>query len=189
MIPVVSFYTVDTPYEQEIMEMEVSANEVGLTEIHLYPVRSKGSWEANCQQKAAVLQQAAEDLKKPFLYVDADARFQKFPTLLTLNIQEQYDIAVHYFQGWELLSGTLWINPTPYVKVLLAEWVRYNREQPRAWDQRTLHEALRYHDQNRILRLPTEYCYIFDLSPRIYGERSPVIVHYQASRKYKRGMK
>lgn len=187
MIPIVSFYTIGTPYEQEAQEMKNSAHDVGLTDVRLYPVSSKGSWERNCQQKAEIIQRAAHDLCKPFLYVDSDARFQEYPHMLEYAWDQ--DIAIHYFKGKELLSGTIWMNPSHATYALLAMWNVLNIEQPRAWDQKTLHQAIQQQPDLKVLRLPTEYCYIYDLSKQHYGERQAIVTHYQASRKYKRGIK
>ena len=187
MIPIVSFYTIDTPYEQEAQEMKASAEAVGLRDIRLYPVLSKGSWERNCQLKAEIIQQAAHELQTPFLYVDSDARFNEYPAMLDYAWDQ--DIAVHYFKGRELLSGTLWVNPSHETFALLAMWIVLNLEQPRVWDQKTLAQAIQQQPDLRVLRLPAEYCYIYDLSKQHYGVRNAVITHYQASRKYKRGMK
>lgn len=185
MVPVVSFYTVGTPYEDEVKMMESSAREVGIREIITYPVSNKGSWEANCQEKAQVLLRAVADLgRKPFLYVDSDARFKQFPVLIDyVNI----DFAAHYFRGRELLSGTLWVNPTVRTVLLLGDWALENRKNPKKWDQRTLQSVLeRRAGLINFCRLPPQFTWIHDLSPRVYGNIEPVICHYQASRRYKR---
>ena len=186
MIPIVSYYTKDTPYAQEVQGMKDSAERLDMFDLHILPVQNLGNWEANCQQKADVLCRVADALDYPFLYVDADARFQSVPHLFKYGIDKDYDIAVHYFRGHELLSGTIWINPTLETKSVLEEWRIFNKERPKEWDQRTLQRVINQSPKLRILRLPCEYCYIFDLSQKYYPECNPTIVHYQASRKYKR---
>lgn len=188
MIPIVSFYTTDTPYFQEAQDMQSSAIEVGLGRFYLYPVESRGSWEANCQIKAEVLLDAARKLKEPFLYVDADARFNQYPDLFDLD-WSHYDIGIHYFKGTELLSGTIWLNYTPNTIALLLNWIQINKHMPTMWDQKTLERAIQMQAKLNILHLPPEYTWIFDLSKKHYQEKKPVITHHQASRKYKREIK
>jgi len=188
MIPIVSYYTIGTPYEQEALEMEQSARDVGLRNILVIPVENRGSWEANCQAKPQVLLQAVAALQRhPFFYVDADARFMKMPILS--GYLGSKDFGAHYFRGKELLSGTLWVNPTTRTIMLLSDWAIENRKNPKAWDQKVLQTVLeRRAGLIEFINLPPEYTWIHDLSARYYGYKSidPIICHYQASRKYKR---
>ena len=64
-IPVVCYYTKDSPYEQEFREMRASAESVGLNVVHSYAAHSKGSWVANCGQKSSVLLWAALFSREP----------------------------------------------------------------------------------------------------------------------------
>ena len=186
MIPVVGFCTINTPYEEEAEKMKASAYAVGIKEVRLYKMVSKATWELNCQQKAAIILQACEDLKRPFLYVDADARFNRSLPDEISSWEKQYDIGVHYFKKVELLSGTLYINPTPRTKFILLDWVSYCMTAPTAWDQKILQGIFEKDTLTRINYLPPEYTWIYDLSLRYYGGGNPIITHYQASRKYKR---
>jgi hypothetical protein len=187
MIPIVSFYTKDTPYDIEVMAMRESAIKVGLTKFYLCGIKSRGSWIANCQAKAEVLLSYTNVIHEPFLYVDADAIFKQYPTMF--EHQWPYDIGFHYFKGEELLSGTIWVNPTHATKALLKSWLAINQHMPTAWDQKTLQRAAQMQSGLRILHLPPEYTWIFDLSEQQYGHKDPVIVHMQASRKYKRDIR
>ena len=185
MIPIVGFYTEKTPYEKEAQELIANAQSFNLVPL-VHKVPSRGNWEANCQIKAEVLAQTADQLSVPFLYVDVDARFAKYPVLFDYQLHKDYDIGLHFFRGSELLSGTIWINPTIETKGTLEEWRLSNLERPKEWDQRNLQHIINKSPKLRILRLPCEYAFIHDLSERHYGACDPVIVHYQASRKYKR---
>lgn len=190
MISVVGFYTKNTPYEEEAVTMEASARGVGIEEVILYPMNSKGSWVKNCSLKPEVLLRACDDIKKPFLYVDVDARFQKYPSMLDFN-WNHYGIGAHYFRDVELLSGTLWINPTPDVIRLLTLWQEACSVGDSKWDQKILQDIItNSYGIKQILRLPPEYTFIFDLSKKIYGPNvDPVITHHQASRKYRHKIK
>lgn len=187
MIPVVSFFTKNTPYEQEAEEMKASALDHGVEQVYLYPVDSLGEWTKNCAQKPTVLLQACSDLKRPFLYLDVDARFKQYPLLFDYD-WTHYDIGAHYFKKTELLSGTLYINPTSNTISLLKNWESYCKLKTASWDQRMLEKAVQtYYGKKRIWELPPEYVFIYDHSKRQYPYvKNPVIIHYQASRKYKK---
>ena len=187
MIPVVGFYTKDSPYKREALAMKVSAHAVGIEEVRLYEVESRGTWERNCQQKAEILLQACNDINQPFLYVDADARFNSLPMMGVDWIN--YDIGVHYFKGVELLTGTIYINPTDRTKKLFNIWIGACKLHRSRWDQRILVDVLRGDSITNVLSLAPEYTWIFDLSKRYYGDLQPIITHYQASRRYRRGVK
>jgi len=187
MVPIVSFFTTDTPYEQEAIEMERSARNVGLKNIHIYPISNRGSWEANCQAKSQVLLQAVASLRRrPFFYVDADARFERLPQIAPYLLSS--DFGAHMFRGKELLSGTLWVNPTVKTIMLLSDWTIQCRKQPGVWDQKILQQVLKQREGLiDFVDLPPEYTWIHDLSARVYGHRKEVVIkHYQASRRYKR---
>lgn len=185
MIPVVGFYTVNTPYAQEAQKMVESARSVGLCSIRVFGVPPRANWYANCQIKLEVLLQCCQEMDQPFLYVDVDARFEAYPAMFDLD-WSSYDIGAHYFKDKELLSGTLWINPTEATKQLLQECIKRFKEAPKAWDQKMLQLVISEQSNLRVWKLPPEYTFIYDLSRRYYGLHiKPVITHYQASRKYK----
>ena len=187
MIPVVSFYTENTPYKAEAMQMKKSALAVGFSDVNLFKVSNRGTWGRNCQQKVEILLKACDIIQEPFVYVDADARFIRPPYLFRGHLINCFDLALHYFKQDELLSGTIWINPTDRTRHILNVWQRLCVERPGVWDQRLLAEVLEDNaDHVDVFKLPPEYTWIFDLSPLYYGENlEPCIVHYQASRKYK----
>ena len=187
MIPVIGFYTKNSPYEREAAAMKASAHAIGIEEVHLYEVESRGTWERNCQQKAEVLLQACEDIGKPFLYIDADAQFNSLPAIGSDWID--YDMGIHYFKGSELLTGTMYINPTERTKKVLVDWIDACKYSVGRWDQRVLADVLQEDSITKVLSLAPEYTWIFDLSKRYYGNLQPIIIHYQASRRYKRGVK
>jgi hypothetical protein len=184
MVPVVGYYTIGTPYEKESELMEQSAYQFGVEKVYLKGIPDKGKWELNCGQKPEILLAFAHMLKRPFLYVDVDARFKRYPDILDLD-WSHYGIGVHFFKGKELLSGTIWINPTPQILGLLELWKQECDLHPGQWDQKVLQRILTA--EYPVFKLPPEYAFIYDLSRRYYGKDiNPVIEHYQASRKYRR---
>jgi hypothetical protein len=57
-----------------------------------------------------------------------------------------------------------------------------NLDKPEIFDQKNLDQAVSETTDLKIAELPPEYCFIFDLSRDYYGNRKPVIEHFQASR-------
>jgi len=141
-----------------------------------------GSWQANTQHKADYLLRLRRELRGPLLWLDADAEVCKPPTLFG-DLPADTDVAVHYRDGHELLSGTLWIGDTQRALGLLESWVSINASRPMTWDQRNLDGAIRLACGNlNVYQLPPTYCQIFDT---MAGAGDPVILHHQASRRLK----
>jgi hypothetical protein len=75
---VISYYTKDTPYEQEVQRL-ISSCQTFSIEAQIEPRPSLGSWEKNCAQKASFILQKLREVKRPVLWVDADAVFLRAP--------------------------------------------------------------------------------------------------------------
>lgn len=149
-------------------------------------------WAKRTQFKAEFLQHMrAEHIDRDLLWVDVDAVIHANPLEQLRDGYAHCDIAVHKLRGNELLSGTIWL-PAAGLRTdeLLDEW----REQCRrhgdaAWDQRCLAKAIEELERTGPLivgELPPQFCYIFDTSRRYYPGVSPIIEHFQASRKLRR---
>lgn len=179
---VVAFYTVDTPYEQESQELKTSLERFKIPHI-IKGFPSRNSWVENCAIKPEFILEMLEDNREDILYLDADARvfsdLQYFHTVTA-------DIGVHYRQGVELLSGTLFFKNNHKTKHLVHTWVREQKQHKNKWDQKVLASCIAMQDvmdwKLQIHKLPVDYCQIFDNKPQA---AFPQIVHYQASRKYK----
>jgi hypothetical protein len=181
---VVAFYTVRTPYEQEIKNLEATCKKFDL-KYHFEGYEGRGNWTANCAIKPEFLLEMlgrfpGEDL----LYVDADAEFRKPPILVDeLGKNTDVDIAAHIMTGGVLLSGTIYLRNNEKTRQLVLSWINLQRNWPDRWDQRTLHETI-VNDGPRLgivfKELPKEYTKIFD---KPWGD--PVIQHNQKSRQYK----
>jgi len=178
---VVSHFTFGTPYEQEVERLRESARLWGLT-LDLVGVPSQGSWVANTQLKPRVLLAALDRWPdRELFYLDADATIERYPTELTKPLDA--DIAVHFRNGKELLSGSIRLANTERSRALLRAWIQRNEEKPRAFDQRNLQEILE-EGSWKVEQLPADHCAIFDGMPEA-GE-TPAVLHWQASRKFKR---
>lgn len=177
---IVSFYTVNTPYEREVQNLKTSIKKFGLKS-HIMGAPNLGSWEKNCQYKAEYIREAMDMFDENIVWIDADAVFQKEPVLFdTLNC----DLAYHYLEyRKELLSGTLFIQNNEKMKAVIDQWIALNKTN-NLWDQVNLQTIVESHTNLNTYVLPEAYCKIF--KHRVQTERDPVITHYQASRRYKR---
>lgn len=176
-----SFYTVGTGYEAEARELSVTLNRFGLQQ-HVQGVPHRGSWEGNCAGKPSFLLDMRERYPGlPLVWLDADARVRRSPTLLD---ELDCDLAFHLKGGEELLSGTLYVGPTREAGDCLNEWNQECRRRPGEWDQRCLQAVVdRMGPYLRVAHLPASYVAIFDAG--MCAEHEKVIEHMQASRRLK----
>ncbi len=185
---VVAYYTVNTPYESEVENLRRSL--VGLPlAAEITGVPNLGSWQANTQYKAVFLRDMLfRHGDRRLLYVDADAMFRQYPSLLD---DIECDVAVHFMSDFPL-SGTIYLEPTGATAALLEGWIAANRKFPNRWDQVNLGaviEERRARSGLRVVDLPVEYTFIFDLARRAHPNARPVIEHFQASRRFKARVK
>jgi len=126
------------------------------------------------------------DEEKPeadFLYCDVDRYFHRDPWPGLAGLQ--CDVAVHYFKGVELLSGVVYVPAGPRRRELMERWAEMNEKYPHRMDQRNLQTLLAQDKSFRVVRLPPEYCCIFDLQRRLTPDIDPICEQFQASRRYK----
>ena len=177
---VVSFYTKGTPYEDEARGLIESIERLGDVPYCVVGIDSAGSWEANCSLKPGFILQCLQELQRPVLWVDADARLFTRP-----SIPSAFDFAVHRHAGWEFASGTVYFAHNDRAMALLERWVDLSRQRPLIWDQMLLDQAWAGHVASHDLVtgwLPESYTHIFDSTAEGAGHEAPVITHYQASR-------
>lgn len=174
---VVCFYTYDTPYEEEAKQLKDSCIKFGIPVV-IYGYQTRGSWVKNAGIKAGFLSRVLDELQTDILYLDADARVRQ---PLDLFKSFKADIGVHYRDGKELLSGTIYLRNNDAVKSLIKDWLETQSKNPDSWDQKILQAVLPKHNLD-VFKLPATYCCIFD-KMRSFGP--PVIEHMQASRRLK----
>lgn len=180
----VNFYTRSRGYDEYAAHLVESLHRAGCLidqEVIEYP----GSWTKAQALKPVFLQRKLEEnFPHPIVWVDADAIVHQRPTLFYEWADEHNapDIGVHYKNGEECLSGTIWLNPSERTRNLLARWVKLQQANPEEWDQRLLEHLISEDNDLKLERLPATYCQIFD-SMKDAGE--PVIEHFQHSRKAK----
>lgn len=182
---VVSFYTLGTGYEREINERLVPSLRAHGLGHEVVGIESRGSWGLNIFQKAYVI---ADMLRKHpsrnIVWLDADAVVVRYPDLFDTT---DCDFGCHFRYGRKLSSGTMFLRNNEKVADLVSHWVQVIEARggdTSKTEQQLLLEILPAHTDLRIGRFPLEYSTIFD------GEQTaePVIVHYQASRRFKAGI-
>ncbi len=181
---IISYFTVDTPYEDEAKKLTASCESLGL-KYCIEGVPSFSKWEANCAYKARYVYEKWKELNAPVMWIDADAIVKRTPLLL---YRTDVDFAIHKIDRWEIASGTIFFNQTDPAEKLLQEWMRRCENASDTWDQHHLDmawESVASRHPIKTLWLPQSYTRIFDRKVIIGEDPLPVIEHYQASRKYK----
>ena len=175
-------YTPNTPYEEEIKELQKSCERFNLSH-KFYAIEDRGDWARNTQQKANVIKAALQEFAEDVIWLDADAEILQEPKLFSeLASISDFHICVYrasyakqdnkatsireavslflkrrkYPQG-EILSGTIYLKNCAETKKLVQEWIELNKQKVE-WDQRTLHQILDAENSPYVVKqLPPEY--------------------------------
>lgn len=192
MLPlIVSYYTLGTPYEEEVKNLIASCKKLGLN-TDIVGIKPLGKWDQNCCYKPLFLLEKLREHKKPILWIDADAMVLKKPLLFeTLKC----DIALRIYpylpitHPSKLITGTLYLQNTLAVRNILTLWDQEcikmaHQNKGEVWDQIGLKRALLNGPKINLFSLPSSYAAIYDKKESLQEEL--VIVHYQASRLFKK---
>ncbi len=120
---------------------------------------------------------------RPILWLDADAIVKRDPRLTLPNswIGDHIPaMSVHLFGGVRACSGTMIFRPSVASLECIDWWVDHLKE----------NEECRLEDVMGLMpgldrSLSCEWCWIFDLSTKRYGQCDVIIEHLQASREYR----
>jgi hypothetical protein len=181
----VNYYTPGRGYEPHAERLVKSLLRLGCV-YDQEVLDDPGGWlKAQACKPGFIQRKLKQHFPHPIIWVDADAIIRRRPTLFYQWADEGSgpDIGVHYKEGEECLSGTVWLKQSGPTRDLLARWVALQQRNPEEWDQRLLEQAINEDERLRVGRLPATYCQIFD-SMRDAGE--PVIEHFQHSRQLKK---
>ncbi len=108
MFKIISMYTPDTPYEEEIKDLGKSCHQFGL-ESKFYPIKNLKDWVRNTQQKASVIQQALEEFECDVVWLDADAVIlKKLELFEDLAKNNDFHLCIHraYYESTEKEANT-----------------------------------------------------------------------------------
>lgn len=190
---IVSFYTEETPYALEVLELINSCNAFGL-DTHIVGVPSKGDWVLNCAMKPFFIRDQLKTKKRPVLWVDADAVFKKCPDFsfllhadLSLREMKRFSSDPRF----KFFSGSLFVNDTERGLQFVEEWCRYceekitKNEELEFLDQTSLAALLDKTESLKVHPLPIAYAKVFDLDVLEIHPEEVVIEHYQASRRFR----
>lgn len=159
-------------------------------------------WSKNVAQKPKAILEALKKHKQPIAVIDVDAKITAYPDLFERIKVDKFDIAFHRldWSTWynrprvrklEILTGTMWFNYTEKVVAFLEEWSEATLKAQCA-DQVTIEILLKGQwNDLRVCKLPLEYCYINSLpggKPPYVEVKHPVVTHFQASRKARKGI-
>lgn len=191
-VKVICFYTLNTPYEQEVIHLQNSCASFGIP-IEVEGLESKGSWEANVALKPRFILEKLEKAKGPLLWADADAVFLQKPDFSPFF---DADISVRFmeiFQGkreFAINGATIFFNSTAEAKQLVKEWVNRCDELNSNGvipfvDQIALYDVLLENRKAKVMPLPVSYCKIYDIDTFFIDDREVVIEQRQASRVHK----
>lgn len=175
-----SFFTVNTSYEKEIQKLQNGLNKFGLNH-ELFGMESLGSWVKNTQMKPSVIKAAMLKYERDVVYLDADAVLMQNPVFFdTVDA----DLSYYKIHEWnEILTGTMFFKNTPEVIELLDKWIQLNSENDNP-DAKNFQILMESPENNlKVEKLPADYIKIFD--NKLIVSEDPVIVHNQASRRFK----
>ena len=191
---VVGYYTVNTPYEKEAQNLLQSLNKLGINH-DISGVKTLGSWQANTRFKAGfMLDMLIKHPNHRLLYVDVDAVVHSIPDLFK---NYSCDIAVRWqdfrWRKNECLSGTIYMENNERTKRICELWRDINvtegnkSNRMEQWNLDTVINQMKKEDPNFTYKnLPPEYTMIFDSMRGMYPNITPVIEHFQASRRFKK---
>lgn len=195
-----SYCTEKTPYMTVMEENLLPSLKKWNLPYDISYVKDFGSWSLNTAYKSTLIKEMLLKHKEPVTFIDCDATIEKFPQLL-FEIPKDIDLAYLHFSWWghwrgiwdksdeklELLSGTMYWAYNEKVLKLLDEWIKAVQSNIQMWEQKTLEAIVNAHTDLNIYNLPYEYCCVLmqdNSIPKYIKE--PVIIHHQASRRFKR---
>lgn len=189
---IISFYTQDTPYEENMKVLWESLKKYDL-DFCLRGYEDRGSWEENCGIKPEFIKYCLDRFKgEDLLYIDIDAEIISEPKLEYFKDKEdpmfclmQWDIEYEgkTFKDYELLSGSIYLPNNKLSHNIIDKWIYSQRVNKNEWDQKVLQEILPFFVKN-VRILPYEYCYVLP-HMKDFKNVKPIIKHHQASRTHK----
>lgn len=190
---VISFYTVNTPYESEAKNLIQSLDKHGIPHC-VEGLPNLHSWEENAKQKPLYIRDKLSSMNdEALVWLDADAVVLCPPPILS---QITTDVAFYFkttgacakrFGGMELITAVMYFANNEWTRDLIDRWIeeQNNPHQPEhnLIEQRALQRVLGPWQQESggtLTYLPQSYCRIFDAP-----EDHRVIQQNQASRRYR----
>lgn len=182
---IVCGYYTPGPYEKEAERLMASLETFDIPYDLTCATELKGlSWIQVTREKPSKILDAIDKYpKRPILFIDVDAVVLRDPRLIFPNSWEHQicSVTVHSFGTAGACSGTVICAPGEAARKGIEHWLNNLVEKP---DEKMEQRILNYISEIDKLLAP-EWCWIFDLSPKIYGQRDVIIEHLQASREFR----
>lgn len=191
----ISYYTIDTPYEEEVKKLAASLIQFELPH-ELWGLPSLGSWAKNVSQISNVCREAVDKYPdRPVVFICADCIIRQRPELLE-KMPSDIDFAVHYGLyhkriGRQVNGSCYYFAPTDEAKILVREYERRcmvelaANDFPR-WEEKVMQEIIDEGKwKGKWLNLPGTYSKIFDNEIQDGANEPPVIELFQASRRFR----
>lgn len=189
---IVIAYATKNDYYESLSKNLIESCQKFNVPLHLSMIDSLGSWEKNTHYKADFIKQCLQEMdSERFVYVDVDAVFRSYPSHFdNLDCDISFRLEDFVWRKSEPLSGTIFLKKSDAILSLVEDWISINnqipseRRNPLTWEQYHLKTALDKNPNLKYENLPAEYVFITDHTRRLYPGLSPVIEHFQASRRY-----
>ena len=195
---VISFYTINTPYEIEVQRLQNSLRKLEVPFV-IEGLKPKATWVENCALKANFVQNMLQKQNCDMWWLDADAVVVK---ALDNFCSQDVDIAAHFRSPGDLTSSAVFFRNNSKVRQIIDLWADYCEQYPLIWDQVLLSIAIhntQLLEKVSVYNLPSSYSEKTEkrwkkrLSNRIKGffnsEHAPFIRQNMASRRFKSSYK
>lgn len=157
---------------------------------------NRKNWCLNTQLKASVCYKMLIKHQCPIVFLDADAVVVQEPVIFS-TLSDKCDISFHNLDSklfWhnirgeqrEPLTGTVYFNYSLKVLDFISKWIAQTDINKKLHDMDNFKIALGMVPDLKIYPLPIEYVSIVKRDNRVPSSiPNPIIVHYQASRRYR----
>jgi len=195
---IISFFSKNTPYETVINEHLIPSIKKFDLDHEIIGIEDKGSWQLNVSYKPYFIKNMLLKHKESVCFIDSDGEIVQHPSLLfTVPKDAIFSYhPLHWHGHWkndwkntsyfELLTGTMLWNYTPESLEFLDKWIAHVEKDKNNWGQKALETMIETMQPLNLHFLPAEYCCVLmhdNSIPKYITD--PVIIHHQASRKYK----
>ena len=177
---IISYYTPN--YAGVANRLKESLDKFG-QDYYVEHIDDQGSWEENCGYKHKFILECMKKFDEDLFWLDADAILLRKPTWKEFESDKKIGAHVHFhqeMQKWELLSGSIYIPNNEINKMIIKGWHNHQKNNPMAWDQRTLSEILNAipDSENNWFVMDNKWCFVKEYMQC----DDPIIYHYQESR-------
>lgn len=185
---IVSFYTKNTPYEIEVLNLKNSCEKFNLV-YDIEGIDSLGSWRKNNNYKPRHIYKKWLEHKIPIVWIDADGIVKGDPILFN-EITDDFAIHVAKYNGVNTFNASvIYFNQTEVAETYLKKWIEISEADLTESEQTHLQNLWNEMTNTYGLKtrwLPQNYNRIFDWWGEIETIDPIVIEQYQASRRFKK---